>query len=96
MAVIKRTVQADEDLIAIWMYIAQDNPTAADKLLNQIEKKFHLLASNPYLGPARKDIAEDCRYSPVGSYLILYRIILNGIEVVRVIQGSRRLDTLFP
>jgi hypothetical protein len=32
----------------------------------------------------------------VGSYLILYRIIPNGIEVVRGVQGARRLDNLFP
>jgi hypothetical protein len=31
----------------------------------------------------------------VGRYLILYRIIPEGIEVVRVVQGSRRLDNLF-
>jgi plasmid stabilization system protein ParE len=31
----------------------------------------------------------------VGSYLIFYRIIPDGIEVVRVVQGSRRLDNLF-
>ena len=56
MPAIKRTVQADEDLIAIWMYIAQDNLAAADVLLDKIETKFSLLASNPYLGPARQDI----------------------------------------
>jgi toxin ParE1/3/4 len=55
-----------------------------------------LLAANPQLGPARPDIAPDCRYSPVGRYLILYRLIPDGIEVVRVVQGARRLEDLFP
>jgi plasmid stabilization system protein ParE len=32
----------------------------------------------------------------VGNYLILYRMIPDGIEVVRIVQGSRRLENLFP
>jgi toxin ParE1/3/4 len=64
--------------------------------LDEIEEKCVLLANHPQLGPARPDIAVNCRYLPVGSYLILYRLIPDGIEVVRVVQGSRRLDNLFP
>jgi toxin ParE1/3/4 len=96
MPVIRRTAQAEEDLIDIWLYIAQDNPGAADRLLDEIEEKFFLLPDQPKLGPARLDIAEECRYFPVGNYLILYRIISGGIEVVRVVQGARRLENLFP
>jgi toxin ParE1/3/4 len=96
MPVIRRTAQAEEDLIDIWLYIAQDNPGAADRLLDEIEEKLSLLADHPQLGPARPDIAEECRYFSVGSYLLLYRIILDGIELVRVVQGSRRLENLFP
>jgi toxin ParE1/3/4 len=96
MPVIRRTAQSEEDLIDIWLYIAQDNPRAADRLLDEIEEKLSLLANHPQLGPARPDIAEECRYFPVGNYLILYRILPDGIEVVRVVQGSRRLENLFP
>ena len=95
MPIVIRTARAEEDLIEIWLYIAEDNPVAADRLLDEIDRRISRLAENPYLGPAREDIAEDCRYSPVGNYLILYRIVPNGIEVVRVVQGSRRLDNLF-
>src|SRR5882724_481494 len=64
---IRRTAQAEEDLIDLWLYIAQDNPGAADRLLDEIEDKCSLLAANPQLGPARPDIAADCRSFPVGS-----------------------------
>jgi toxin ParE1/3/4 len=93
---LRRTAQAEEDLIELWLYIAQDNPSAADRLLEEIEDKYSLLAANPQLGRARPDIAADCRSFPVGRYLILYRLIPDGIEVVRVVQGSRRLEDLFP
>lgn len=96
MPALRWTAQAEVDLIELWWYIAQDNPGAADRLLDEIEDKCSLLAANPQLGPARPDIAPDCRSFPVGRYLILYRLIPDGIEVVRVVQGSRRLDDLFP
>ena len=94
MPVIQRTAQAEGDLIDIWIYVAQDNPEAADKLLDEIEAKFSLLADNPHIGPARPDIAPELRYSPVGNYLILYRIIPGGIEIVRVVHGARELTNL--
>lgn len=95
MPIVQRTEQADEDLMDIWAYIAQDNPRAADRLSDEIESKFLLLAEQPYLGPARPDIAPELRYFPVGNYLILYREIAEGIEIVRVIHGARRLSNLF-
>ena len=95
MPIAQRTAQADEDLIDLWAYIAQDNLDAADHLLDEFEKKFALLAGQPRLGAARSDIAPGLRHFPVGRYLILYREIDDGIEVVRVMHGARRLSDLF-
>ena len=94
MALFLRTAQAEEDLIDIWLYIAQDNPDAADSLLDTFEEKGQLLAENPKLGQTRPDIAEQFRYLPVGRYLMLYREIPGGIELVRVMQGMRLLSAL--
>ncbi len=95
MPIVQRTAQADEDLIDLWVYIAQDNSAAADHLLDEFEKKFALLAGQPRLGAARSDIAPGLRHFPMGNYLILYREIDPGIEVVRVVHGARRLSHLF-
>ena len=62
---------------------------AADRLLDLLEEKYKLLADNPHMGPARPDIAKELRYLPVGNYLLLYRVISNGIELVRVVHGAR-------
>jgi toxin ParE1/3/4 len=94
MPTIKRTAQAEEDLIDIWLYIAHDDVRAADRLLDEIEEKFSLLADQPRLGPARPDIAEGLHYLPVRRYLILYRKITDGIEVVRVVHGARDVRAL--
>ena len=94
MANFRKTARAEEDLIDIWLYIAQDNPDAADNLLDTIEEKGQLLAENPELGQTRPDIADEFRYLPVGRYLMLYRVIEGGIELVRVVHGMRLLTTL--
>ena len=95
MPVVRRTAQSEEDLIEIWIFIARDNPAAADRLLDTIDGKIWMLAEQPGLGPAREDIAPGLRYFPFNNYLILYRIISDGIEVVRVVQGARNLKNLF-
>lgn len=95
MATIQRTAQAEEDLIEIWIYIAQDNPRAADRVLDEIEQRFFALVENPLMGRLRPDIAPELRYFVVGNYLILYRTISDGIQIVRVVHGARDLPNLF-
>ncbi len=95
MPVIQRTAQAEEDLIEIWIYIAQDNPGAADRMLDNLEQRFHALADNPLIGQLRPDIAPELRYFTVGKYLILYRAVPSGVQIVRVIHGARDVFRLF-
>lgn len=38
---------AETDLTDIWIFVAQDNTKAADRLLDQIYDKCHLLAARP-------------------------------------------------
>lgn len=95
MAIIQRTAQAEEDLIELWLYIAQDNLPAADRVLDDIENGCQHLAENPLMGRLRSDIAPELRYFVVGKYLILYRIVPNGIQIVRVIHGARDVPNLF-
>jgi hypothetical protein len=54
--------EAEEDLIEIWIYIAQDNPGAADSVLDDIEERFYALADNPLMGRLRPNIAPELRY----------------------------------
>jgi toxin ParE1/3/4 len=89
-----RTTQAEEDLIEIWRHIALDSVRAADRLLDRLDEKSHMLAGNPRLGTERADIAAGVRSWPVGSYLILYRELDDGVEIVRYAHGARRLQDL--
>ena len=95
MATFTRTARAEEDLIEIWNYIAQDSLAAADRVLDRIETVCERLADNPRMGPARPDLAQDLRYFVSGRYLVIYRETPGGVEIVRVVHGARQLPDLF-
>ena len=94
MTMVIKSNLAEKDLLSIWAYIAEDNPDAADSLLDAIDLKCNLLGENSKLGQARPDIAPDMRYFPVKNYLILYKEQPLGIEIIRVVHGSRDLETI--
>lgn len=93
---VKRLAAAEEDLIAIWLHIAQDSPNAADAMLDRIEARWQLLATQPHSGPARPDIGDGVRHLVIGSYLTLYRVGAGQIEILRVLHGRRDLRDLDP
>lgn len=91
MAEYRLTVRADEDLQEISRFIAIASQQAADKLLDALEQHFMLLAENKNFGRARPDIRPDMRYSPVKNYLVFYRPIPGGVEIVRVVHSRRHI-----
>lgn len=98
MAKILLKPQAETDLVEIWVYIAQDNPTAADELLNIIDDKCITLSESPLIGKARDELVPGVRSFPVGNYVLFYQLIENGedgIEIIRVLHGARDIDSLF-
>lgn len=95
MGIVHRTAQSEEDMIEIWLYIAKDNPTAADRVLDDMEQCFVMLADNPQMGRYRPDIAPELRYFISGKYLILYRTVNDGVQIVRIIHGARDLPNAF-
>jgi toxin ParE1/3/4 len=91
---IERTTRAEEDAVAIWEYIAQDNPTAATELIFSIEKLITRLAELPESAEAVPIIAPAVRRASLGSYVLYYRPITDGIELLRVLHGAREPEDL--
>jgi toxin ParE1/3/4 len=90
-----RTARAEQDLIEIWRYIARENPAAADRMLDRLDRKTQLVAARPYLGRRRADILPGLRQTSSGEYLIFYRLHPEGgIEVLRYFHGARLLSSL--
>ncbi|MEI7702353.1 MAG: type II toxin-antitoxin system RelE/ParE family toxin [Planctomycetia bacterium] len=85
---------ARQDLDEIWDYIAANNPIAASKFIDKILKACQSYASQPRLGEARFDLMPDCRHFSVGQYVIYYRPVKDGIELIRILHGARSVDDL--
>jgi toxin ParE1/3/4 len=95
MGRIIQSPEAQNNLIEIWLYIAQENQAAADRLIDTINEKLILLSESSQLGQARPELAPLLRSFPVNKYLLFYRPIPGGIELVRVIHGARDIENLF-
>ena len=94
LRIFKRAL-AESDLDDIWWYIAQDNPEAADRLLDRIEERCQALVRFPEMGMSREELMPDLRSLPIGSYVVFYLPIEQGIDIVRVLPGMRDIDAFF-
>ncbi len=83
--------EAKNDLQEIWIYIAADNITAADKLEADIYKACELLVGNPRLGHKRRDLTEEpVLFWPVrGQYLVIYERETKPLRIARILHGAR-------
>jgi toxin ParE1/3/4 len=87
--------QADDDLVGIAEFIARDNPNAARRWVQKICDVCSLLATQPELGELRKEFGiAGCRSFSVGSYIIFFRAVDDGIEVARIVHASRDLRNI--
>jgi toxin ParE1/3/4 len=86
--------EAETDLERIALTIEKISPRAAKRWLDDIHRHCQRLGDMPGMGVARPDVRPDLRLFPVGNYLILYREIDTGAEIVRVIHGARQWEDL--
>ncbi|TDR94982.1 type II toxin-antitoxin system RelE/ParE family toxin [Enterovirga rhinocerotis] len=91
MATIVRAARVDEDLIEIWHSIAADSPVNADRIVDEIERRWLQLEAHPLSGPSREDIGPGIRHLLSAPYLILYRAEGDSIRILRVLHGRRNL-----
>jgi toxin ParE1/3/4 len=86
---------AHDDLSDIAAYIACDKPSAARRWVKTIREKCSILAKHPMLGEERPGFGvPGCRCFSVGNYVVFFRPIEDGIEVARIVHGSRDLRNL--
>ncbi len=56
MSEVIRSNAVEHDLLEIWLHIARDNPTAADRQLERIQQRCRLYATQPHMGQPRPDL----------------------------------------
>ena len=87
--------RALSDLAEIWAYVAEGSSDRADGFVDLIDSKFQALSRRPGLGRRRPELAPDIRSLTVGRYVVFYLSLSRGIEVVRVLHGSRDIESIF-
>jgi toxin ParE1/3/4 len=91
---LRRSAIAEQDLLSIWEYIANDNPVAADRMLQRFEKRFNSLLKFPYIGESQEQFRSGLRSIVEGSYVIFYEPRPDEILIYRVLHGARKWEDL--
>ncbi|MCP5210685.1 MAG: type II toxin-antitoxin system RelE/ParE family toxin [Hahellaceae bacterium] len=94
MLTLIKSSKAEEDLIDIWLYIAEDQPVNADRFLDKLNDAAMLLAESPGMGVDRPSLGKGLKSFPVGNYILYYRVKLNELELVRVLSATRDIENL--
>jgi toxin ParE1/3/4 len=82
--------EAAQDILEIWEYIAADNPLAAGRVRDDIQKTIRALAPLPHQGHRRPDLtARPLRFTRVRDYLIAYAPDEHPLWVIAVMHGRR-------
>lgn len=77
---------AKEDLIAIAQYGDEHfGVEQSDRYRERLKQRFAALAENPFLYPAVDHIQQGYRRSVCGVHSIYYRIVDDGVEIMRIL-----------
>jgi toxin ParE1/3/4 len=91
---LRKTPAAEQDLLAIWEYIAQDSPAAADRLLVRFNNRFGQLLQVPLVGESQDRFRAGLRSVVEGSYIVFYEPRPGEILIYRILHGARRWEDL--
>ncbi len=97
MAEIRWSHEAAQWLKEIYEYIAQDNPTAAGKVVSGIYEKAQILRDFPEIGYKYREEPEgEIRILLYGHYRIAYLITDGPIDILGVFHGALQIERYLP
>lgn len=89
MAELQLTATARADLDEAFEFLAERNEKAADEFLDNFWARAKLHAAQPRMGHPRDGLRSGWRSFVVGRYVVFYRIGPGGVEITRILHGSR-------
>jgi toxin ParE1/3/4 len=97
MARIVYTPRADNDLVEIARFLTQAsrNRDVALRFLDLVAARSETYASHPQLAESCPELGQSVRRFPIGSYVVFYRPIDDGIELLRVLHGARDIPAVW-
>ncbi|MEC4806284.1 MAG: type II toxin-antitoxin system RelE/ParE family toxin [Jaaginema sp. PMC 1079.18] len=100
MSEILKRPQVIRDLIDIATYIAENNLESGERFLKAAEDTFKQLGQMPQLGKQcqftnlRLQNVRQLVVKGFKNYLIFYQVTATGVEILRVIHGSRDIEVI--
>ncbi|MFD1788188.1 type II toxin-antitoxin system RelE/ParE family toxin [Sphingomonas floccifaciens] len=83
---------ATRDARETWLYIAADNPVAADAWLDRILDAWAGLVERPGIGTPQDKLFPGLRSRTIGKYRMFYATVDGRVELLRIIHGARDLS----
>ena len=88
-------VLANQDLNEIADYFAENSLEAGERFFLAFNRKCQQLVAFPNSGKSYAAIRPGLRGLSLEGYVIFYRILDDGIEILRVVSGRRDFPALF-
>ncbi|MEJ2087281.1 MAG: type II toxin-antitoxin system RelE/ParE family toxin, partial [Gammaproteobacteria bacterium] len=88
------SARAETDLEEIADFIARDDPAKALSFVQELRAHCQSLVDIPEAYPIRPELGPGIRVAVHKSYLIIYRLVDEGVLVVRMLHGARQLVRL--
>jgi toxin ParE1/3/4 len=94
MATVRWAQRTQDDLQAIYRFIARDSPRSAEALVDRLLTATERLALFPESGRVVPEFPElGYREIIVSSYRVLYRLEGDTVWIVAIVHGRRRLNS---
>jgi toxin ParE1/3/4 len=95
MARVTRQPEAENDILEIWDFIADNSAVESDRWIDRLDEKLSLWATQLMIGRSREELASDLRSLPFSRYDIFFMPLTDGLDVVTVPHSSRDADQVF-
>ena len=102
IATVNKRPIAKRDLIRIGRYLREkESQDLASRFLQAAEESLAILARNPLMGSDRPTLIRgfpELQMFPISGfekYLVFYQVTGNGIDVIRILHGSRDIGKVF-
>jgi len=94
MGIIRHRQQAEEDAVDIWCYLSTKSIEAADRFADRLDAVCITASHQPESGSPRPEFGETVRMLVIDNYVVLYKPLDEGIDVIRILDGRRDVDRI--
>lgn len=77
--------------MAIALHIAEHSPPRARSVVARLKSRTEILRSHPLAGRLRPELGEGMRSLSERPYVLIYRVVGEGVDIVAVLHGARDL-----